>query len=255
MKYIDTHTHTYLPEFDSDRDKVIERALQAGVEKLLLPNIDKDSIKPMLSMTASYPGICYPMMGLHPTSVKKDYLEQLDRLEGMWQEHDFIAVGEIGLDFYWDKTYIKEQVYSLRRQIAFALGKKMPVVIHSRESFPGLFSVLDEFRGSGLKGVLHAFTGSRSDAEKAIGMGFFLGIGGIVTFKKSGLEEVVRFAGAENLVLETDSPYLAPVPYRGRRNESAYIPFISKKLSEILGMKEEEVTEKTSGNAVKLFKL
>jgi TatD DNase family protein len=255
MKYIDTHTHTYLPEFNDDRDKVVGRALEAGVGKLLLPNIDTDSVEPMLSMAARFPGICYPMMGLHPTSVKADYLEQLDRLESLWQEMDFIAVGEIGLDFYWDKTYIEEQVYSLRRQIIFALEKDLPVVIHSRESFPRLFKVLDEFRGSGLKGVLHAFTGSTADAEKAVGMGFLLGIGGIVTFKKSGLDEVVKFAGTGNVVLETDSPYLAPVPHRGRRNESSYIPLISRKLSEILDMEEEEVAKKTSGNAVRLFKL
>ena len=223
MKFIDTHTHIYLPEFDSDRDAVVKRAVSRGIEKLLLPNIDIHSIKPMLSAESRFQGICYLMAGLHPTSVKSDYMEQLEAIEELWPEHRFIAVGEIGIDLYWDKTFLKEQIYSLRRQISFALEKKVPVVIHSRESFPEVFNILDEFAGTGLTGVLHAFTGTAADAERAIGMGFMLGIGGIVTFKNSGLDKIVKSVGPGNLILETDSPYLTPVPYRGKRNESSYI--------------------------------
>lgn len=255
MKLIDTHTHIYLPEFDGDRDEAVSRALEHGIEKLLMPNIDIHSVAPMLSAATRYPEICYPMAGLHPTSVKEDYMKQLEVLEDLWTEHKFIAVGEIGIDLYWDKTFIKEQIYTLRRQIAFALEKDVPVVIHSRDSFPELFSVLDEFEGSGLKGVLHAFTGDTPIAERAVRLGFMLGIGGIVTFKNAGLDRVVKSVGPENLILETDSPYLAPVPHRGKRNESAYISLINRKLSEIFGMEEAEVAAVTYDNSVKLFNI
>jgi TatD DNase family protein len=255
MKLIDTHTHIYLPEFDSDRDEVIDRALESDVIKLLLPNIDISSVGPMLSMETRYPGICLAMAGLHPTSVREDYLEQLDTLEDLWSKNKFIAIGEIGIDLYWDKTFIKEQMYSLRRQITFAIARRLPVVIHSRQSFPEVFTILEEFEGKGLKGVLHAFTGSVRDAERAIRMGFMLGIGGILTFKNSGLDKVVKSAGPENLILETDSPYLAPVPYRGKRNESSYIRIINNKLAEIMGMDKEEVAAITYSNSVRLFNL
>jgi TatD DNase family protein len=255
MKLIDTHTHIYLPEFDSDRDTAVTRALENDIEKLLMPNIDISSIGAMLNTEAKFPGICHSMVGLHPTSVKEDYLDQLDKLEALSSEHKFIAIGEIGIDLYWDKTFIKEQLYSLRRQIAFAIEKRLPVVIHSRESFPEVFSVLDEFKGTGMKGVLHAFTGNTRDAERAIGLGFMLGIGGIVTFKNSGLDKVVNHLGPDHLILETDSPYLAPVPHRGQRNESSYISIINKKLTEILGIEEEEVAAITYDNSCRLFNL
>jgi TatD DNase family protein len=255
MKLSDTHTHIYLPEFDGDRDEVVARALNNGIEKLLMPNIDIHSVAAMMAAAARFPGICHPMAGLHPTSVKEDYLDQLEQLEELWAENKFIAVGEIGIDLYWDKTFIKEQVYALRRQISFAIGRKLPVVVHSRESFPEVFSVLEEFEGSGLKGVLHAFTGSIEDAGRAIRMGFMLGIGGIVTFKNAGLDIVVKAVGPENLILETDSPYLAPVPHRGKRNESSNISIINKKLAEIFGMKEEEIASVTFANSVRLFNL
>jgi TatD DNase family protein len=255
MQHIDTHTHIYLPDFDPDRDEVVERALGGGVIKLLMPNIDTDSIKKMLSMESRYPGVCYPMMGLHPTSVKADYLTQLDTIEKQFSEHRFIAVGEIGIDLYWDKTFLNEQIIALRRQISFAIEKGLPVVVHTRNSFPEVFSVLEEFRGSGLKGVLHAFTGSMTDAERAINLGFKLGIGGIVTFKNSGLDKVVSDIGPGHLILETDSPYLPPVPYRGKRNESSYICIINKKLAEIFGMNEESVANTTFANSIELFNL
>jgi TatD DNase family protein len=255
MQFIDTHTHLYLPEFDTDRDEVVNRAIGNGISKMLLPNIDLQSVDLMLSAVNRYPGICYPMTGLHPTSVKSDYLSQLDSLEKLVAQHKFIAIGEIGIDLYWDKTFLKEQMISFRRQIAFAFDNSLPVVIHSREAFPEVFSVLDEFKGKTLKGVFHAFTGTLLDAERAINMGFKLGIGGIVTFKNSGLDKIVSEIGPDNLILETDSPYLAPAPYRGKRNESSYICIINRKLAEIFGIKEEEIASITYSNSVSLFNL
>jgi TatD DNase family protein len=255
MQIIDTHTHLYLPEFDTDRDEVVERALGSGIVKMLLPNIDLQSVEPMLSAVKKYPEVCYPMSGLHPTSVKEDYLSQLEKLESLFTKNKFIAIGEIGIDLYWDKTFLKEQIYAFRRQITFALENNLPVAVHSRNSFQEVFSVLDEFKGKGLKGVLHAFTGSLEDAVKATGMGFKLGIGGIITFKNSGLSEIVKEIGPGNIILETDSPYLAPVPYRGKRNESSYICIINKKLAEIFGMSEEETASITITNTNELFNL
>jgi len=255
MQFIDTHTHLYLPEFDTDRDEVVSRAIGSGISKMLLPNIDLQSVDLMLSAVNRYPGICYPMTGLHPTSVKSDYLSHLDNLEKLVAHHKFIAIGEIGIDLYWDKTFLKEQMISFRRQIAFAFDNGLPVVIHSRDAFPEVFSVLDEFKGKALKGVFHAFTGTLQDAETAIDMGFKLGIGGIVTFKNSGLDKIVSEIGPDNLILETDSPYLAPVPYRGKRNESSYICIINRKLADILGIKEEEIASIAYSNSVSLFNL
>jgi len=255
MQLIDTHTHLYLPEFDADRDEVVNRAAVNGISKMLLPNIDTNSVKQMLDLVSRYPGICFPMTGLHPTSVKEDYLSQLETLEKLITENKIIAIGEIGIDLYWDKTFLKEQIISFRRQIRFALQNKLPVVIHSRDAFPEVFSVLDEFNGEKLTGVFHAFTGNINDAEKALTMGFKLGIGGIVTFKNSGLDKIVKEAGPDNLILETDSPYLAPVPYRGKRNESSYICIINKKLAEIFNTSEEKMAEITYLNSVALFNL
>jgi TatD DNase family protein len=255
MQLIDTHTHLYLPEFDSDRDEVVNRAVSTGVGKLLMPNIDFQSVDLMLATENRYPGICFPMIGLHPTSVREDYLSQLNKLENLVANHKFCAIGEIGIDLYWDKTFIKEQIITFRRQISFALEMSLPVVIHSRESFPEVFSILKEFEGKDLHGVFHAFTGSISDAERATRLGFKLGIGGIVTFKNSGLEKVVKEIGPENLIMETDSPYLAPVPFRGKRNESSYICIINKKLSEIYGLSEEKIASITYANSTSLFNL
>ena len=255
MQYIDTHTHLYLPEFDTDRDEVVSRAVGNGIVKMLLPNIDIHSVDQMLSAVNRYAGICYPMTGLHPTSVKTDYLLQLDKLEQLFDKQKFIAIGEIGIDLFWDKSFLAEQIISFRRQIAFAIENGLPVVIHSRDAFPEVFTVLDEFKGKALRGVFHAFTGTLEDAEKTINMGFKLGIGGIVTFKNSGLDRVVCKTDPENLILETDSPYLAPVPYRGKRNESAYVGIINRKLADIFGINEEEMASIVYSNSVSLFNL
>jgi len=255
MQLIDTHTHLYLPEFDPDRDEMINRAAVNGIVKLLMPNINNHSIESMLSAAVRYKGICLPMLGLHPTSVKDDYRHQLDELEKIFQEHEFIAVGEIGIDLHWDKTHKAEQIDAMRRQVVFAIRSGLPVAVHSRESLPEVFSVLDEFAGPGLKGVLHAFSGTLPDAEKAIRMGFMLGIGGPLTFRNSNLDKVVREIGIEHVILETDSPYLAPAPFRGKRNESSYLPIINKKLAEIFGLSEEESSVITYENSCHLFKI
>lgn len=255
MQLIDTHTHIYLPEFDADRDETVARATGSGVVKMLLPNIDIHSIDSMLSAVGRYPDICLPMIGLHPTSVKNDYLSQLDKLESIYSNYKFVAIGEIGIDLYWDKTFLNEQIIALRKQIKFAIENRLPVVIHARYSFPEVFSVLDEFAGTGLKGVFHAFSGDMNDAEKAISMGFKLGIGGIVTFKNSGLDRIVKITGPENLILETDSPYLAPAPFRGKRNESSYLCIINKKLAEIFDMSEEALATVIFANSTRVFNL
>jgi TatD DNase family protein len=255
MQLIDTHTHLYLPEFDNDRDEVVKRAVDNNIIKLLMPNIDIYSFEAMNSTENRYSGICHSMIGLHPTSVKADYLFQLDQLEELLTRHKFIAVGETGIDLYWDKTYLKEQITAFKRQVMFAIETGLPVVIHSRDAFNEIFPVLDEFKGSRLKGVFHAFSGNLSFAEKAIGMGFKLGIGGIVTFKNAGLDKTVKEVGLENIILETDSPYLAPAPYRGKRNESVYICLINRKLAEIFKIDEEDVASVTFKNSIELFNL
>jgi TatD DNase family protein len=255
MQLIDTHTHIYLPEFDNDRDEVVSRAINSDVVKLLMPNIDLQSVYLMLAVENRYPGICYPMIGLHPTAVKEDFISQLDKLESLAANYKFFAIGEIGIDLYWDQTHLKEQIIAFKRQVAFAISSGLPVIIHSRDSFPEVFSALEEFKGTSLKGVFHAFSGSIGDAEKAINMGFKLGIGGIITFKNSGLDKIVNETGPENIILETDSPYLAPVPHRGKRNESSYICIINRKLAEIFESSEEEVASITFENSVRLFNL
>lgn len=255
MQIIDTHTHLYLPEFDTDRDQVVDCAVRNGIVKLLMPNIDMDSVYKMIETENRYPGICYSMIGLHPTSIGKDYLSQLAKLQNLAANFRFCAVGEIGIDLYWNQTYFQEQVDAFKRQVEFAVKTGLAVVIHVRNSFAETFEALGDFRNSGLKGVFHAFSGTVEDAEKAIKMGFKLGIGGVVTFKTSGLETVVKAAGPENILLETDSPYLAPVPHRGKRNESSYLRLVSKRVAEICNKTEEEIAEITYRNSIDIFNL
>ncbi len=255
MQLADTHTHLYLPEYDSDRNEMISRAVESGVVRLLMPNIDVRSVDAMLSAADKHRGICHPMIGLHPTSVKDDYLQQLKKLESLYVENKFIAVGEIGIDMFWDVSHLNEQKDAFRRQIQFALEKKLPVVIHSRNSFKEIVTILDEFSGANLRGVFHAFSGDSRDAEKAIAMGFMLGIGGPLTYKNSGLPDIVKEFGIEHVILETDSPYLTPAPYRGKRNESSYICIINKKLAEITGKTEEETAAVTYDNSCILFNI
>lgn len=254
--FIDTHTHLYSDAFGEDRDAMILRAMDAGVGKMLLPNIDADSIPGMLDLEKKYPGHCYPMMGLHPTSVKEDWEAQLAGMKKQLSERQFIAVGEIGIDLYWDTQFKTQQVAAFIEQISWAKELNLPIVIHARNSFPEIFEVLDQHNDDRLRGIFHCFTGTFEDAQKIRSYGGFLfGIGGVLTFKKSGLDEVVRQLDPQELVLETDSPYLAPAPHRGKRNESAYIPLIADKLSDIFEIPVNRIAEITTQNAQSMFKL
>jgi TatD DNase family protein len=255
MQFIDTHTHLYLPEFDADRDEMIRRSVSSGVIRLLMPNIDIHSAGPLISAAERYEDHCFPMIGLHPTSVKEDYREQLDELEKIARSCRFIAVGEIGIDLYHDKSRVREQTDAFSRQVAFASRSGLPAVIHSRNAFSQVLSVLEECSGNPVKGVFHAFSGNADDAAKAIDMGFMIGIGGALTFKNSSTAGIVKYIGINNIVLETDSPYLAPEPYRGKRNESSYIPLINRKLAAILGISENECAAITFENSLRLFNI
>ncbi len=255
MQLIDTHTHIYCSAYNHDRDEIIDRSISAGVVKLLMPNENIESIDALLAVREKYKSICYPMIGLHPTSVKKDYQVQLKKLESIASAHKFIAIGEIGIDLYWDKTFFAEQIEAFRRQVAFAVDSGLPVAIHSRNSIGEVFSVLEKFKGPALKGVLHAYSADLKSAEKAIGMGLMIGIGGPVTYKNSILGSICKAIGPQHIILETDSPYLTPVPYRGKRNESSYICIINRKLAEFLEMKEEETALITYENSCRLFNL
>ncbi len=255
MQFIDTHSHLYLPEFDKNRDEVINRAIRKGISKICLPNIDTRSIKPMMDLVNKYPDFCFPMIGLHPTSVRKNYRDVLKKVQEHLLKENFIAIGEIGIDLYWDKTYIKEQKKAFREQITLAIDNHLPVVIHIRESFDEVFQILDDFKPDYPKGIFHSFTGNLYQANRAIAMGFKLGIGGIVTFKNSGLDKVVKDIDPKHIVLETDSPYLAPVPKRGKRNESSYLVFTAQKIAELHNITIEKIAEITTQTATKLFKL
>lgn len=256
MKLIDTHTHLFLEEFDEDRSEVVARARQAGITHLLMPNIDSTTIAPLLRMCEAYSGYCFPMMGLHPTSVDARYEEELDVVRRQLETNSsFVAIGEIGMDLYWDRTYEDRQRQALDIQLRWALEFGLPVVIHCREAFEPICQVLESYRGTPLRGILHCFMGTEDEAHRFLETfpGFLLGIGGVVTFKKSTLPEVVRHLPLERLVLETDAPYLAPVPHRGRRNESAYVKDTALKVAEVIGLPPEEVAAVTSANALNLF--
>lgn len=255
MKLIDTHTHLYLDAFDSDRDQVIKNAIERGVEHMYLPNINSKSVDGMLEIEAKFPENCFAMMGLHPTDVKEDYKEELRIVEEWLAKRKFIAVGEIGIDLYWDKTFIKEQIIAFKFQIELAKKYNLPIVIHARDSMKEILEVLLSMKLAGVKGVFHCFNGNLEDAHQVIEMGFYLGIGGVVTFKKAGLDKIVSAIGLNHLVLETDAPFLTPAPHRGKRNESAHTYYIAKKIAEIKGMAIEEVAEITTENALHLFKL
>lgn len=256
MNFIDTHSHIYLPEFDQDRIAVVENALQKGVKKIALPNVDSGSINAMLSLCKAFPENCFPMMGLHPTSVKENVEDELAIVEKLLRDNSFIAIGEIGIDLYWDKTFLAEQEEAFRYQVRLAQKHHLPIVIHSRDSFDELFKLLDELHTPELKGVFHCFTGSEKQAQKIItDYGFKLGIGGVLTFKNSGLADQIKNIGLDHFILETDAPYLAPVPYRGKRNQPAYIPIIAQKLADVKKVSIEEIAEITTQNAKELFNL
>ena len=255
MEIIDTHTHIYLEQFDKDRPAAIERAIQAGVSRLLMPNIDSRSVASMLAVAEDYPEICIPMMALHPTSVKADYNQELEATAAWLENERFVAIGETGIDLYWDTTFIAEQKESLARHIHWAVQYGLPLVLHARNSLNEIFDVLNAHRHLSFTGVFHCFPGDARQAAKVVDMGFLLGIGGVVTYKKSLMPGVVQFAGLDHIILETDAPYLAPVPHRGKRNESAFLTHVAEKIADITGSGVEEVADRTTANARKLFKV
>jgi TatD DNase family protein len=253
MTIIDTHTHLYLEEFKTDIAAVIDRASQYGVSKFYLPAIDSSVIPDMLGLEAKYPGICIPMMGLHPCSVKEDYKVELAVVEDYLNKRSFVAIGEIGLDFYWDKTFTKEQYEAFNIQMQWALDRSLPIVIHTRNAMQETIDTVKPFADKGLRGIFHCFSGEKGAAEQIIAMGFYLGIGGVITYKNAGLAEALENISLENMVLETDSPYLAPVPYRGKRNESGYLQQVIEKLAAVKNLPVEEVAAVTTANAQKIF--
>ncbi len=256
MIFIDTHTHLYLNAFDKDLPEVIENAVKKGVRYMLLPNIDSDSTEKLLKICNTYPDNCIPMLGLHPTSVKSNFIEELKNLKKYLSNNTFCAIGEIGIDLYWDKTFFKEQVEAMMFQMYWAREYDLPIVIHSRNSFNEVFKVLNDSKFPGMRGVFHCFSGSVSEAKKVVNaLGFKLGIGGVLTFKNSGLDKVVKEIALENIVLETDAPFLAPMPFRGKRNESAYTLIIAEKIAAIKNITIEEVAEITTKTAIELFQI
>ncbi|MFZ1665632.1 MAG: TatD family hydrolase [Flavobacteriales bacterium] len=252
--YIDTHAHLYHKQFDNDRAEMVQRALDAGVRKLFLPNIDSTSVEAMHALCDEHPEICFPMMGLHPCSVGEDPSRDLAEVERLLATGRYWAVGEIGIDLHWDKTWLKQQQDAFRQQVRWAKELALPVVIHCRESFEETIAVIEEEKDERLTGVFHCFTGSAEEARRIIHVGgFMLGIGGVITFPKGGLAETMAEVGAAHCLLETDAPYLAPVPNRGKRNESSYIPVIAEALANAVGLSVEEVARITTANAELLF--
>lgn len=256
MRIVDTHAHLYLEDFEKDLDDVVARARSIGVEKVLLPNIDETTVSDLKQTVDKYPSFFIPMMGLHPTNVREDWEQQLEIIYDELSRPGYIAVGEIGIDLYWDKSSKERQVAAFERQLGWSIEKKMPVAIHSREAIPEVIQSIKKIGEKELSGVFHSFGGSMNELKEILELGnFYIGINGVVTFKKSGLDETLKNCGLENIILETDSPYLAPVPYRGKRNEPVYLSEIVKKLSTIYRKTEEEITQITTGNAYRLFNI
>jgi len=250
---IDTHAHIYLPRFDQDREAVMNRAAEAGVHQIFLPNVDSTTIPAMLKLEADYPARCFAMMGLHPCSVKENVEEELAIVKSWLNKRAFCAVGEIGMDLYWDKTFFQQQSDAFKKQIEWAIDLDIPIVIHSRESTEIVIEILREMKHPKLRGIFHCFSGNEKQAREIIELGFYLGIGGVLTYKKSTLPAAIKDIPVEWLVLETDSPYLPPVPFRGKRNESAYIHQIGDYLASIKQLPFAEIAKQTTENALRLF--
>ncbi|QLG44616.1 TatD family hydrolase [Costertonia aggregata] len=253
MIITDTHTHLYSEAFDRDRDAVIKRALDAGVKRFFVPAIDSTYTQSMLALKKAYPEHMFLMMGLHPTHVKENYEEELAHVEEMLVEHKFYAVGEIGIDLYWDKSFFRQQQEAFRHQIRLAKTYELPIVIHCRDAFEEIFAILEEEKGEGLFGIFHCFTGSLEQAHTAIQYNMKLGIGGVSTFKNGKIDTFLDKIDVKHIVLETDAPYLSPVPYRGKRNESVYIVKVLEKLSDIYGIPQEEIAQITTQNSKAVF--
>ncbi len=249
---IDTHAHLYDDQFDDDRDAAIQRIIDNGITKVYLPNVDSSTIERMFGLENKYPELCVAMMGLHPCSVKEDYESELAIVKSWLKKRSFVAIGEIGIDLYWDKTNFEHQLRAFKTQVYWAIDYKIPIVIHARESTAEIIDALSEFdKQPG--GIFHCFSGTLEQAYKVIEMGYYLGIGGVLTFKKSGLDAIVSAIDLKHIVLETDAPYLAPVPHRGKRNEPSYVTLVAEKLAEIKGISVAEVIQKTSENAIRIF--
>jgi TatD DNase family protein len=251
--FIDSHAHIYLDDFKADRTDTLHRCTDAGVNKIFMPNIDHTSIDKMLEVQERWPQQCYSMMGLHPCSVKKDFERELYLVEDWLSKRKFSAVGEIGTDLYWDKTFWDQQKEALTIQVAWAKKYSLPIVLHCRESLDQTLEIIETLHDENLKGVFHCFTGNVEQANRIRKLGFYVGIGGVATFKKGGLDEVLPKIDLKNIVLETDSPYLAPVPHRGKRNEPSYIPIVAERVSHLMKISLEEVQKQTTENALDLF--
>jgi TatD DNase family protein len=252
---IDTHSHIYLEDFNDDIDDVIKRAFHNEIFKIVLPNIDSSSVRKMLKLADLYPHVCYPLIGLHPTSVQENYIEELDLIEFWLTKRKFFGIGETGIDLYWDKSRLAEQRDAFRRQVILARQYRLPIVIHTREAFEEAFAILKEEKDERLRGVFHCFSGDVEQAHRAIELGFMLGVNGVVTFKNSTLNDVLPEVPLENILLETDSPYLTPEPFRGKRNESSYLIYIARHLAELYHISVPEIAAITTSNAERLFNI
>ncbi len=255
MRWIDTHAHVYSDELIIDLDIVVKNAITNGIDKILLPSIDSSTLNAMLAVEAAYPNNCIAMMGLHPCYVKENYEQELEIVAGWLAQRKFIAIGEIGLDFYWDKTFTEQQHIVFHQQMQWALDYNLPIAIHTRNAMQETIEAVKPFAKKGLRGLFHCFSGSKESAEQIIHMGFHLGLGGVLTYKNAGIAEAIENIPMEWLVLETDAPYLSPVPYRGKRNEPAYMLEVAKKLAAIKNLPLHEVAEITTKNAEGLFRI
>jgi TatD DNase family protein len=255
MNFADTHAHIYLAEFDSDRSLMLKRAEMEGIRTIILPAIDSSTHDAMLRVEHENPASCFSMIGVHPCSVKINYTEEIKIARDSFEKRSFTAIGEIGLDFYWDITYLEQQYKAFHEQIEWALHFGIPIAIHSRNSIDECIQVVSEHQKGNLKGVFHCFSGNEKQAQQIIDLGFYLGIGGVLTFKNSGLDKAIENINLDHIVLETDSPYLAPMPFRGKRNECSYIKYVAQKLAEIKSTTLQQIADTTTANAEKLFNL
>ena len=253
--YIDSHAHIYADAFGADRKEAIRKATDTGVAQILMPNIDHTSVEEMLRTESDHPGTCLAMMGLHPCSVQKNFEQELYAVENWLSKRKFIAIGETGIDLYWDKTFLTQQQEALRIQVRWAKQYQIPIVLHTREAFSEVYDIIAQEQDGSLTGVFHCFSGTPAEAEKVIKLGFYMGIGGVATFKNGGLDKVIPDISLDHILLETDCPYLAPVPYRGKRNEPAYLPLIAQRLADLKKDNLNQIAQKTTANTRKLFNL
>jgi TatD DNase family protein len=253
MELTDTHCHIYLPEFDNDRDETLKRSFESGITRLFLPNVDQSTTPALLTLTSQYPGNCFPLMGLHPTSVNETFEQELRHAESWLDTREFYGIGEVGIDLYWDKTFQAQQEEAFRIQLGWASRRNLPVIIHVRNSHDETVGIIEKSGLTNLRGIFHCFSGTLDQAREITGLGFHLGIGGVSTFKNSGLDKVLPDIDPAWIVLETDSPYLAPVPYRGKRNEPSFLVHTATRAAEMYGLSLEALAQLTTGNSKKLF--